>query len=225
MSKLKDHLLPRIKTMLLEEQTSNVEAGNCHSGLMSVNRDPSYQERDSIFLQNDRIYRHQLARFNYTAYDVRRAQDVTNPDTSHCDIMILAKRNTENDSESDHPFMYARVLGIYHTNVVYIGEGMVDYQPRHFEFLWVWWFQYVGQRNLRLDSVRFPPVEAEDAFGFVDPTDVLRACHVIPAFAKGKSHSDGISISRCARDGNDWTRYLINWCVKPLFEYLDIVFS
>jgi hypothetical protein len=91
--------------MLLKERTSNIDGDRCHAGLTSANRDPNYQEHDFIFLQNDRIYRHKLARFNYTTYDVRRAQDVTNPDTSHCDIMMLAKRNAENDSESDHPLM------------------------------------------------------------------------------------------------------------------------
>src|SRR5882724_2799745 len=134
MPKLKDHLLPRIKAMLLEEGTLNVDANHCHAGLMSANRDPNYRERDCVFLQNDRIYRHQLARFNYTTYDIRRAQDVINPGTSHCDIMMLATRNVETNSEPNHPFMYARVLGIYHANVVYTGEGMVDYQARRFEF-------------------------------------------------------------------------------------------
>jgi hypothetical protein len=99
---------------------------------------------------------------------------------------------------------------------------MVDYQARRIEFLWVRWFQYVGWRDLRLDSVRFPAVEAEDAFGFVDPRDVLRSCHIIPAFARGRNHSDGISISRCARDGNDWARYLINRCVKHEIVWICI---
>jgi hypothetical protein len=133
--------------------------------------------------------------------------------------MLLAKRNEENESELDRPFMYARVLGIYHANIIYTGEGMVDYQARRVEFLWVRWFEPDGTRSiewkdLRLDAVRFPLVESEDAFGFVDPRDILRGCHIIPAFARGKRHSDGISISRCALDGNDWARYLVNRCVK-----------
>ncbi|KIM79898.1 hypothetical protein PILCRDRAFT_26413, partial [Piloderma croceum F 1598] len=66
------------------------------------------------------IYCHQLSRFIYTTYDIRRAQDMTNPRTSHCDIMLLAKRNDENGSEPDHPFMYTHLLGIHHANVIYI---------------------------------------------------------------------------------------------------------
>jgi len=36
-----------------------------------------------------------------------------------------------------------------------------------------------------LDTVRFVPMADEDVFGFVDPADVLRGCHVIPSFADG----------------------------------------
>jgi hypothetical protein len=49
----------------------------------------------------------------------------------------------------------------------------------------------------------------EDAFGFVDPKDVLRTCHIIPNFAKGKRHDDGVGVSRCAKDAGDYYRYYI----------------
>jgi hypothetical protein len=223
MPKLKDHLLPRIKRMLLDERSAkNVDTPHFQVGLTPTNLEPNRQERDSIFFKNDRIYRHQLARFNYTTYDVRRAQDVINPTTSHCDILLLANKNGENSAERAHHFLYARVLGIYHANVVFTGEGMLDYQARRVDFLWVRWFEYegsrsVGWKDIKLDSVRFPPMQTGGAFGFIDPRDVLRGCHIIPAFARGKSQWDGISISRCARDGNDWASYYINRCVKAKF--------
>jgi hypothetical protein len=201
--------------MHLEEGT---EVSRSRASLMpgaSNITDSDHHERDSVLLKNDRIYCHHIARFNYTNYDVRRAQDVINPSTPHCDIMLLAKGNGESHAESDHPFLYARVLGIYHANVVYTGEGMLDYQARRVTFLWVRWFEYDGARSvrwndLRLDSVHFPPLATEDAFGFVDPRDVLRGCHIIPAFARGRYHPDGVSISRCACDGTDWTQYYVN---------------
>ncbi|KAF9465527.1 hypothetical protein BDZ94DRAFT_1345938 [Collybia nuda] len=34
-----------------------------------------------------------------------------------------------------HPFVYARVLGIYHANVIYVGSGMVKYTPSRMDFL------------------------------------------------------------------------------------------
>lgn len=213
--------------MHVEERASNANADECHVGQTSADCDPNRHERDLVFLHSDRIYRHQLARFNYTTYDVRRAQDVINPRTSHCDIMLLARRNEE--SESDHPFMYARVLGIYHANVIYTGPDMVDRQARRIEFLWVRWFEYDGRcvewKDMRLDALRFPPVASEEAFGFVDPKDVLRGCHIIPAFSKGKRHSDGIGISRCARDSQDWVHYHVNRCVECAIALIRINLS
>jgi len=178
-------------------------------------QETNLQDQDSVFFKNDRMYRHNIAKFNYTTYDVRRAQDVINPGTSHRDVMLLAK-NT--DTSSDHHFLYARVLGIYHVNVIYTGEGMLDYDARRVEFLWVRWFDYDGSRcirwdDLKLDRIFFPPMATESAFGFVDPRDVLRSCHVIPAFASGKVHVDGVGLSHVAKDEQDWTRYYINRCV------------
>ena len=75
------------------------------------------RNRDSVLLKDDCIYRHQLMRFNYTTYDVRRGQDVINPSTPHCNILLLANKDKGTHPESDHPFLYARVLRIYHANV------------------------------------------------------------------------------------------------------------
>jgi hypothetical protein len=176
--------------------------------------------RDSVLFKNDRIYRHQLVRFNYTTYDVRRSQDVVNPNTSHRDIMLLANPD-DLEGNANHPFLYARVVGIFHANVIYTGPGMLDHFPRKLDFLWVRWFQYCGSssviwKDCRLDCVRFPPTASDGAFGFVDPRDVLRGCHIMPRFAKGKVHSDGIGLSRCAADSNDWIYYYVNRCDNNL---------
>jgi hypothetical protein len=118
----------------------------------------------------------------------------------------------------DHPFLYARVLGIFHANVIYRGGRVSDYTARRVEFLWVRWFVYDENRSVRwdecrLDSVHLPPMATEGAFGFVDPHDVLRSCHIIPAFAGGRVHSDGVGLSRIARDAEDWSHYCVNRCV------------
>jgi hypothetical protein len=154
-------------------------------------------------------------RINYTTYDVRCSQDVINASTSHCNVMVLSGSNDNDDSASDHPFRYARVLGVYHANVVYVGPGMLDYQPHRLEFLWVRWYRSVdiirsGWDARRLDRIQFPSVTEHDAFSFIDPSDVLRGCHIIPAFAKGKLHLDGRGLSRCARDSSDWVAYHVN---------------
>lgn len=217
--KLKDHILPRIKYLLREEAASNPNMNQQQGGQFSVGEyDSNLRGRDAVFFQKDRMYRHHLARFNYTTYDVRRAQDVINPATSHRDVMLLA--DTAGDS-SDHPFLYCRVLGIFHVNVVYTGEGMIDYNARRVDFLWVRWFRYDGDRSVRwddhkLDSLCFLPMAREDAFGFVDPRNVLRGSHIISAFASGKTHQDEVSLSRHAYDANDWSRYYVNRCVIVL---------
>jgi hypothetical protein len=47
----------------------------------------------------------------------------------------------------------------------------------------------------------------DNSFGFVDPKDVLHGCHMLPAFVKGKQHTDGVGISWCAKDGKDYKMY------------------
>ena len=178
-----------------------------------------------VVLKGERIYQHRLLRVNYTTYDVHRAQESVNPRTDHRDIILLSCQ------PSTHPFCYARVLGIYHANVIYVGPGFKDYQPRRIEFLWVRWFEVLdhsaGWDHNSLNSVMFPPMASADAFGFVDPTDVLRCCHIIPAFTDGQVHPDGVSLSRNARDGNDWKRYYVNrWVLwGPLVRLSDLSIS
>lgn len=177
-----------------------------------------------IVIKDNRIYNHKLARFYYTTYDVRREEDVINPRTSHCNIMLLADLKLENKSSLDasndsHPFIYGRVIGIYHVNVIYIGPGKQGYESMRFDFLHVRWLQLdtiktQGWASLRLDQLSFPPVASKNAFGFVDPSLVLRSCHLIPGFCSEKSHPDGIGLSTISDDKNDWKKYYVNRCVR-----------
>jgi hypothetical protein len=158
------------------------------------------------------MYRHNIARFNYTTYDVRRAQDVINPRTSHCNVMVLRAPNDV--GHQDHRFIYGKVVGIYHVHVIYIGVGMVDYTPLRMEFLWVRWYEPMDNLSVwetsTLDRVRFPPMADKHSFDFLDPADVLRGCHIIPSFAKGRRHPEGSGMSACARDNDDWREYFVN---------------
>lgn len=131
--------------------------------------------------------------------------------------MVLAR---DDDLESqNHKFWYAHVLGIYHANAVYVGPGMVDHRPRRLDFLWVRWYHYQGAEHgqmagavKRLHRISFPPVHDEGTFGFLDPADVLRSCHIIPAFAKGKKYADNLrhrGQSACAGDSKDWNQYYV----------------
>jgi hypothetical protein len=151
-------------------------------------------------------------RINYTTYDVHRGQDIINPATSHRDIMVLA-----DDSDDPHTphFLFARVLGIYHANIIYTGPGpgITDYSPHRMEFLWVRWYQHVTDGSWTtstLDRVCFPPMASQNSFGFLNPSDVIRSCHIIPAFVTGKRYMDGRGLSLCARDSEDWRYYYVN---------------
>jgi len=83
-----------------------------------------------ILFKGNRVYRHHLLHINYTTYDLQRDFDSINPHTDHQDIMILS-----NSDDNAHPFSYARVLGIFHANIIYTGLGSKDFQSRHIEFL------------------------------------------------------------------------------------------
>lgn len=163
-----------------------------------------------LFFKSDRIYRHRLLRINYTTYDVRRGQDIINPRTSHRDVMVL--RDDSEDPEvgkelaDSQRYLYARVLGIFHANVVYMDPGSQNYQPRRMEFLWVRWFQpysSVTWESRRLDTIKFRPVNDAYAFGFLDPADVIRACHILPRTPLEKVHQK-VGMSRLAADKEDW---------------------
>jgi len=126
------------------------------------------------------------------------------------------------DGLTHHQYQYARVLGIYHANIIYSGEGRHgkrDCRTQRMEFLWVRWFEITGNDMAAqhgwqqgcLDTLKFHRITDKEAFGFVDPGDILRACHIIPRFFLGKAHGDEAKPrSECAQDHKDWRAYCAN---------------
>jgi hypothetical protein len=223
-SKLRGHLLPRIQASLQQEVDSLPDTSFNNTPLNTGS--PAIlgeSARDSVYLKRDCIYDHKVVRFNFTTYDVRRGADVVKPGTSRCNIMLLADRADGSNISELHHFLYARILGAYHANVIYTGPGMRDYEARRFDFLWVRWYEVInpassGWSNSTFDAVCFPPMHEDTSFGFVDPNDVLRGCHILPAFANGKRNETGIDISRCAKDSKDYKMYYIGRCVAMLCQ-------
>ncbi|KAF9548000.1 hypothetical protein CPC08DRAFT_591470, partial [Agrocybe pediades] len=153
------------------------------------------EQRNTVKIEDDSLFRHKVLRVNYTTYDLRRSQDSINPRT-HPDIMTLSYENAS--TPNSHPFWYARVLGIFHVNVRHTPGGRLSNTERteaqRIEFLWVRWFRldttHVGGWNTRrLHRIGFVPSDSleDEAFGFIDPAVVLRAVHLIPAFAHGRT--------------------------------------
>lgn len=174
---------------------------------------PDFPSQSSVTLQHDRVYSHALMRINYTTDDVRRTQDVISHKANRDNVMVLADRTGQN--QWTHPFEYARVIGIYHANVCFLGRETADLCPRRIEFLWVRWYRVRNPekdalQSRQLDEVEFPPLTDSDAFGFLDPANVVRSCYIVPAFSHGQRHgSEDNGLSKCASDGSDWKRYYI----------------
>ena len=164
------------------------------------------EDRQHIDIVQNVIYSHKVLRINYTTYDMRRDQDSINPRT-RSDIMVLSQ-----DEEDPHPYWYARVIGIYH--------AIVRIDKRHpvvVDFLWVRWYgldtEYrSGFQAKRLHRVGFTMSSDPDAFGFVNPSDVLRAVHLIPGFALGRTQTllPKSVARRQDEEDEDYHRYYIN---------------
>jgi hypothetical protein len=195
MPHLKDHLLARL-------------SGQPYDGDEHTFTDT---ERAGIQFVNNRFYRHKVLRVNYTTYDMRRAQDSINPRT-HADIMVLSH---EDDPDGDvHPYWYARVIGIFHFIVRHVGSKS---EPQRMDVLWVRWFGRDltapgGFQKRCLHRIGFLESDDVNAFGFLDPKEVVRAVHLIPCFADGRtSNLLGPSIARHSSDHDwDWIYYYVS---------------
>ncbi|KAH9932168.1 hypothetical protein B0H21DRAFT_867145 [Amylocystis lapponica] len=201
---LKD-FLPRLKDHLLARLLGHTFDGD--------ETDYSDAERASVVLVNDRLYQHSVLRINYTTYDMRRDQDSINPRT-HADIMVLSHEDPEGDP---HPYWYARVVGVFHVYARQRGSDGVYSEPTRLVFLWVRWYgldmdHLWGWKAKRLPRVGFLDNAEPGAFGFLDPEQVIRAVHLIPAFAYGRTAELlSPSIVRSPADEDkDWQYYYVN---------------
>jgi len=150
---------------------------------------------------------------------MRRAQDSLNPRIQgHGDVMVLSPEN-DKENENPHPYWYACTLGVYHVNVRHLGPNSKSDQPQHMEFLFVRWFGRdltlePGWKAKRLLRLGFVPGNDETAFGFLDPTQVIRAVHLIPAFTWGhvtKYLTQRSVIARGLKEPDeDWQLYYVN---------------
>lgn len=197
MPKLKQHLLPRV---LL---TQNLQPD-------PVGQDPWVR----VVLQHNCLFSHKLLRVNYTTYDIRRAQDVIHVGTSQCNVILLNSAYCAETWGSVHPYLYAKVLGVFHANVGFLptssrAAGRVAF--KRIDVLWVHWFQFLGCHNeFSLDRLSLCPLGSNDALGFVDPADVLRGVHLIPQFPSQKSMLPIPSFRFSPKGPDLWNAYYIN---------------
>ncbi|KAL1719284.1 hypothetical protein EV715DRAFT_272872 [Schizophyllum commune] len=190
--KLKEHLLGRLRG--------------------SVDQDSEYtvDQRNEIVFENDRLYKHKVIQLNYTTYDLRREQDSLNPN-SQADIYVLSH------DDDGHPYWYGRLLGVFHAKVYDLAERAVKRStPVEMQFAYVRWYRLErtpwGFAAKRQPRVRFLDAEDPEAFGFIDPKDIVRAAHIVPAFAYGKTNEylPGETIARAPGDQEDWKFYYVS---------------
>ncbi|KAK0232203.1 hypothetical protein EDD85DRAFT_735974, partial [Armillaria nabsnona] len=83
--------------------------------------------------------------------------------------------------------------------------------------LWVRWYGTEpgyrwGFKSARLPKIGFVPEDDEGAFGFVDPSLVLRACHLTPVFSAGRTRTlldFSPSAARHPGEDKDWVNYYV----------------
>jgi hypothetical protein len=168
---------------------------------------PSFSEaeRRKVVLKSDRIYEHSHLRVFYTTYDLRRAVDSI--DLSERPN-VLTPAYYDKDTTIRHPFWYARVLGIYHANVSYAP----DEKTKRLEFLWVRWFAWDstkpgGWETCQLDRLTYD--DKDHQFGFLDPAAVVRAAHLIPGWAHGRT-TDYFPESSMVDNDSDFIYHYVN---------------
>jgi hypothetical protein len=69
-----------------------------------------------------------------------------------------------------------------------------------------------GTKCARLPKVAFVDESDRDAFGFLNPGQVIRGVHLIPAFASGRGSSSlryGRSFARQGDDLDDWEAFYV----------------
>ncbi|KAF8074854.1 hypothetical protein FPV67DRAFT_601603 [Lyophyllum atratum] len=190
--KLKDHLLARLS----------------HPDWTGDGNEFTPEEHFNLLIRNDRLYIHKVLRVNYTSYDVRRGQDSMNPRT-RADIMTLS-----HEDDTEHPFAYARIIGIFHADVVRNVPG-ASAIPVSIEFLFVRWYRRdtsyrAGFKRKRLHRLEFMPDSDPDAYGFLNPDEVIRGAHIIPAFYYGATETFSPSIARADDEFDDWVYYYVD---------------
>jgi hypothetical protein len=155
---------------------------------------------------------------------MRRAQDSMNPRT-HADVMVLSHEDEENEKKR-HPYWYARIIGIFHANVRHVGPMSKCSDPRKREFLWVRWFgrdmKYrAGWKARRLHRIGFADY---DSFGFLNPKEVIRGVHLLPAFAHGRTSAYlGPSIARQPSEKHeDWMYYYVGMYVPSHSSFFNL---
>ena len=182
-----------------ERQFSAVEHGHLH------------------FVDNlNRVIESKTLRVNYTSYDIRRGQDFMRPGNG-CTVVVLSRE----DGPGAHPFWYAQIIRAFIIPVINTAPDARNRCQQTMEVLWVRWLGVEpgyrwGFKAARLPKIGFVPETNDNPFGFLDPSLVIRGCHLIPAFSEGRTDSllkRGESLARQPGEMDDWCAFYVNMYV------------
>lgn len=165
----------------------------------------NFNER--VFIKDNALYEHPLLTVEHTTYDLKRDSDPIHLDFGNQAVLVYSPT-----SQGGEPWLYAYVIAVYHV-FVYTAANP---EPSRLELLWVRWMerhsmQLKGPNSSQYTRISFTQhtgVPGED-FGFVDPSHVIRGCHLIPAFRLQHTRDRlGPSIARDVK--GDWEAFYVN---------------
>ncbi|TEB23729.1 hypothetical protein FA13DRAFT_1797775 [Coprinellus micaceus] len=207
------NFLPKLQDHLLGRKLGRAFDGDNHN-------DFSDEDRNTLHIYGEKIYQVGTCTFYFTTYDNRRDFDVVNP-TSRPDVMA----RSQEDNRREVPFWHARVIGIYHAKV---STTHSDVRPKdrgveRMSFLFVRWLGAEPGYRFGFDKARLPKVgfvpytdNADNfAFGFLDPSQVLRGCHLIPDFQSERTsellpYPCAVARQIDSNVNDDWETFYVN---------------
>jgi hypothetical protein len=164
-------------------------------------------EDTRVFIQGDTLHEHPLLTIGYTTYDLKRERDSIHLNFGNPAAMVYSPT-----SQGAEPWLYAHIVAVYHLFVC----TTIDPEPKRLELLWVRWMersssQLGGANANQYTRVSFTPRSSipGESFGFVDPSHVIRACHLIPAFNLGRTR-DRLGPSMVRDPKGDWCAFYTN---------------
>ena len=168
---------------------------------------PDENNTEPIFIQNDTLYNHPILTINYTSYNLQREQDIIHLGYGREGIMVYTPTLGGNE-----PWSYANILTIYHVIV----RTASDPEPKRLTVLWVRWMEYStsgldGPNSQNYARVSFVPWSGipGNTFDFIDPSHIIRGCHLLPVFALGRT-CDLLNPSIARDPEGDWCAYYAN---------------
>lgn len=172
---------------------------------------PNEDNTEQLFIENDTLYEHPILNIKYTSYEVQQETDIIHLGYGRTGVMVYTPMLRENESE---PWSYANVLAVYHMTVCTASNP----EPQTVSVLWVRWMQrnavgLTGPNSQNYTQVSYVPWSDTpgSAFDFIDPSHIIRGCHLVPAFALGRTRNLlDPSVARDPGPEGDWRAYYAN---------------